>query len=185
MSNGFTIPKACKIEGVVARENTRHAIMGVQVNAERKSLIATDGRILLELPVADMNGETTAVVPTEAFKALRKGRGGRLRLRCDGAHAIVGGNDTEVIFYVLEGPFPDVATVLDAAPDAGNADVVLGIDAKLLARLAAGMGTDSVVLRTRTTDRHVKTVISVTPLNRDKAPVPDARGAIMPVNVKP
>ena len=185
MSNGFTIPKECKIERVAATENSPYAFTGVQVNAERKSLIATDGRILLELPVADMNGETTAVVPAETFKALRKGRGDYRVLHCDGTHAVVNGNGSEERFTVLEGPLPDSATILDAAPDAGNADVVLGINAKLLARLAAGMGTDAVVLRIRTTDKHVKSTISVTPLNREGAPVPDARGVIMPINVNP
>ena len=69
---GFAVPKECKIDRVAATESTRYAIMGVQINAERKSLVATDGRILLELPIAGMNGETTAIVPLETFKAIRK-----------------------------------------------------------------------------------------------------------------
>lgn len=189
MGSGFTIPKKCKIEGVAAKENTRYATTGVKIDAERKSLIATDGRILLELPVADISGETTAVVPCETFKALRKGPAGYRKLHCDGTHALVNGNGFEKRFAVLEGSFPKSVVLLDAAPDADSADVILGINAVLLATLAAGMGVEAVVLRIRTTDpgsrEYVKTVVSVVPLDRDDAPVPNAHGLIMPIDVKP
>ena len=188
MNNGFTLPKTCKIEHVAETRNTCYTLMGIQVNVERKSLITTDGKIALELPIPDINGEMTVVVPAETFKALRKrspGRGDCRKLHCDGTHATVKGHGSEERFAVLEGPFPDVVSVLDAVPDAGNADVVLGINAALLARLAEGMGTDKVVLRIRTTNRHAKSAISVTPLDRKEAPVPDARGVILPIAVKP
>lgn len=185
----FTLPKACRIDGVVAKQNSRHVTTGVLINAERKSLMATDGRIALELPIADMNDETTAVVPVEAFKALRR-RKGRLWSRgkvmiCDGTHATISGSGTTEQFDVdTESRFPNMAGILDGHTDHDD-DVVLGINAKLLAALAAGMGTDAVKLRIRShkPNECVSNSVCVTPLNHAEAPIPTARGAIMPIRV--
>ncbi len=180
---GFAVPKECKIERVAATESTRYSICGVQINAERKSLVATDGRILLELQIDGMNGETTAVVQCDVFKALRKGRLKDRTLSCDGKEAVVSGGASEERFACIEGKFPDAVMILDGVPSESAADVVVGINAKLLARLAEGMGTNGVILRMRTTDKKVITAISVTPSHRDGTPAPDARGAIMPITL--
>lgn len=187
MNTGITVPKACRIDGVVAAENTRYAINGVRLDAERKSLMATDGRVAVELPIADMNGETTASLPREAFKALRKGRQNSPRtLSCDGKHAVITGNGCEERFPVdTELSFPDVPSVLDSAVQ-NNDYVVLGINAAYLADLAAAMGVDHVIVRVPMPDPGKKCVhkaLYVSPLP-ESAPIANARGVIMPVNVR-
>lgn len=56
---------------------------------------------------------------------------------------------------------------------------------KLLASLAAGMGTDAVTLRIRPNGPKgcVSQSVYVTPLNHAEAPIPTARGVIVPVRV--
>ena len=127
-------------------------------------------------------------MPCETFKATRKGRVHERTITCDGKHATVSTKESKDQFAVYEVNFPDAVSVLDAAPDK-DADVVLGIDVKQLARLADGMGTDAVVLRIRTTDpgprKSVESAISVVPITNghNPAPVPNARGVIMPITL--
>lgn len=183
MSDGFTILKECKIEGVVARESTRYAITGVKLDAEGKRLLATDGRTLVELPVPAMDGETTAILPREMFRAYRRGgKHATRRIHCDGEHVTVGVEANEERFPVnTEDRFPDVDTLLNGVFD-GKDDVRLCLNAAYLKQVADALGSDSVELyiKVEPGTKRVMKAIGVRP-HCEAPPVPNARGVIMPI----
>jgi len=185
MSKGFTIPKKCRIECVVSAESTRYAGLGVYLDAVGKRLMATDGRKLVELPVDDMEGETTAVVPVDAIKLMRMTQG---ILHCDGKSVRVGGKGVETVFPLMEDVFPSSAgSLLDGAFNR-RPEVVLCLDANHLKKVADAFGCSSVRLSMWTTkstkpDEEVAVVldgIGVAPLNGE-APLLKARGVLMPI----
>lgn len=183
MSVGFTIPKECKIEGVVACENTRYAFAGVKLDAEGKRLLATDGRILVELPVPAMDGETTAVLSREVFKAFRKGgKNATHRIHCDDEYVMVSGETDEVRFPAdIGSEFPYVNGVLKDAFD-GKDTVRLCLNATYLKRVADALGTDSVELyiKVEPGTKIVEKAVGVKPRS-ESPPIPNARGVIMPI----
>lgn len=183
MSVGFTIPKECKIEGVVARENTRYAITGVKLDAERKRLLATDGRMLVELPIPAMKDETTAILPCETFKACRKGgKDVTCRIHCDGEQVTVSGRSDEKKLPVeTKGKFPDVDEVLKDAFD-GKHTVRLCLNVAYLKKVADALGSDIVELyiKVKPGTKIVTKPIGVRPRG-EEPPAPDARGVIMPL----
>jgi len=183
MDKGFTIPKECKIDGVVAHENTRYAIAGVKLDAEGKRLLATDGRIAVELPVPDMKDETTAVLPGETFKAFRKGgKHMTRRIHCDGEYVTVNGGTGKEKFRVdTRNTFPDSDAVMKSAFEGGDR-VRLCLNAEYLKRIADAFGGNSVMLYIKVPKNggRVLAAVGVKPGGKEP-PVPNARGAIMPI----
>lgn len=186
MNHGFTIPKKCKIEGVAACKNTRYAIAGVKLDAKRKRLLATDGRMLVELPVPAMTDETTAVLPIRMFKALRKGgKDATHRIHCDGEHVTVSGETDEEEFPVdTESQFPEVDQLLKDTFD-GKGMMRLCLNVAYLKRVADALGSDSVELyiKVEPGTKFVMKAIGVKP-HCEVPPAPNARGVIMPIHMK-
>jgi len=188
MDKGFTIPKECKIDGVTALKSTfkgtRYAMTGVKLDAEGKRLLATDGRIVVELPIPDMKDETTAILPAETFKAFRKG--GKYvtrRIHCDGEYVTVNRGTNEEKFPVdARSSFPDSDAVMKGIFEGGDT-VQLCLNAEYLKRIADAFGSDSVVLSIKvpTNGGCVMATVGVKPGGREP-PVPNARGAIKPIS---
>jgi len=129
MSKGFTIPKECRIECVVAPKKSDNAVTGVQLDAVGKRLMATDGRMLVELPVGDMEGETTALIPVDAIKLMRTTQ---VILHCDGKRVRISGKGVEKTFPLVEGVFPlHAGSLLDGVFNR-RPEVVLCLNANYL-----------------------------------------------------
>lgn len=62
------IPKDCQILKAASEDASRLAIMGAQFDAEKKTLTATDRRILCSIKVETDDGDVSGVIPPEAIK---------------------------------------------------------------------------------------------------------------------
>ena len=73
------LPKNCLIERVTLTDETRPILAHPYLDVERKTLVATDGRALVALPVEIDPGDTSGPITIDALAAARKvGRKGEL-----------------------------------------------------------------------------------------------------------
>lgn len=148
------LPKSCKPEEVAAKEGSRYAITDPWFDQGMKAVCATDGRMVVIIPV-ESDGEETGALPREALKAFRKAvpRGVE-------DMAITADNGTVSCHGITmpreagEGRrYPEVGGVVPAKAEPPKAregvETITSIclDAKLLAKLAKAMGSDTVRLQ--------------------------------------
>lgn len=168
--------KDCQIEKVVSRDASRPGIGFPYFRGG--ALWATDGRMMVKLPVESDETDTEGWVPVDALKAARKlsGRLDSISVHLNGAATLCNG----AAFprpggdQFKGGQWPNCERVFD---DAMGKETKLSIafDVRLLTAIADAMGTDQVKLHL--TDE--LTVIRVSPVG--KVPSPDARGVLMPI----
>ena len=124
-----------KIEAVCPKKDGRYYLLQPYLDVEAGKLIATNGNAMAILDVTDTAGELSGPVPIDAFKRAR-----------DKSECVAAGLDLtapDVVKMPVSGAtmprgdstitYPDWARVLPAASDS---DIVFGIDAALLLRLA-------------------------------------------------
>ena len=132
-----------KIEAAAGTNDIRYYLNVVHVDADKSRLVATDGHILAVHKV-DLNGDKSAIVPVEAFKAARSGgrkEASPIELNPepetdDPVHAdymVYNHRKKDVEYFTpIDGIFPNVDRVIPEKPT-GPPDIIL--DAELLVRL--------------------------------------------------
>lgn len=168
--------KECQIEKVVSRDASRPGIGFPYFRGG--ALWATDGRMMVKLPVESDETDTEGWVPVDALKAARKlsGRLDSISVHLNGAATLAngaafprpGGDEFK------GGQWPNCERVFDDAIGK-ETKFSIAFDVKLLAAIADAMGTDKV--RLQMTDEN--TVIRVYP--GSDAPNVNARGILMPI----
>lgn len=140
------IDKRYKLAGVAAKEATRYAVTGIWLTAHNNGwACATDGRMAALVPAEVSDQESDAIIPAEAIaKARTVGKASQpAELHVDG-HVEVETKKGPIRWEKVEGKFPALGQVCVAEHEG---EVSLALNAELLARLAAGLGSARVRLR--------------------------------------
>lgn len=170
-------PKAAKVEKAVAgNKDGRYSIQNAYLDCEDEQpyLVATDGHILVAVPVEADKAEHGFISP-DALKAARKGKGDVISVSCNGNLALPDGQtfprpDSQGV------TFPRWRAVM---PKADRPYVVkIGLNPTLLKNLADAMGAETVCLEIETATHAVK----VTSLRCEEG-CKESIGVIMPVKV--
>lgn len=175
------LSKNMKPETIVPKISHRYGITSAWYDAGAKAVRATDGRVAISIPV-ESNGEETGELPTDALKAFRKaaGRGqGELEITTTPDTVTCGGITMPRKKNKGWGTPMDMDAVIPKRlPDNTSDALVIGLDVKLLAKLATAMGVD--IVRLQIGDP-IGEPVRVDPNGSN---TPPAVGAIMPVKVR-
>lgn len=192
------IKKIYKLDRAVSRTvDSRFATEGVHVDAAKRRVVVTDGRIMAVVPceleptpdgVDALQATDSATVSVEAFKAARKaaGRSAELRLGVDSGTSHIETPAGTQSYRHVAGDFPKYEHVLDGARKDSAGGLEVAVNAELLHRLADALGssTGAVVL---TLPKDPKRAILVRPF-ADGSPADTGAdepvGVIMPLNLK-
>lgn len=179
------LPKNLKPEEVSAKEASRYGINAPWYDQKAKAVLATDGRTALVIPVDSAADDETGQLPVEALKAFRKAtpRGvddllivaengtvscqGITMARDTGPDAVRYPEVTNVI------PKKEDPLVRKGADKKTGPPTVVGVNIKLLAKLAKAMGTETVRLQIQDPEYPIR----VDPLMEGSG-----YGAIMPIS---
>ena len=152
----------------------RPHLNGVYLDAEKGRLVATNGTMLASVPCEVEHGDEAGILPADAIKAARKvaGAKGEPGIACNGSAAVHGGasypRDKDVQFPPYEKVVP--------APSPED-EVVIGLDAALLLKLAKSLGSKGHVRLTIRKDDPLH------PIRVEPTSGEDAFGILMPVRV--
>lgn len=94
-------------KALVSKDALRPAMQGVQFQAEHARLIATDGHKLVVFPVEVEEGDTSAVLPVDAFNT--RGvvdRGEQAKITVNG-NVTVEGSKGKITFETIDEQFPN------------------------------------------------------------------------------
>jgi hypothetical protein len=181
----LNLPKKCKIESAASKDKTRHSIIEpyLEIRESGSRMIATDGRILVVVPVETTPDDVSGYVSADALKASRKGKQVESVIRCNGALETWDGAS-----YPRPdlGTYPNVDQVMPKNEAThGKRKIRFSVDAALLSRLADAMGTDGVTLEflADESDGSVSDPLMVTPRSTSdrKCATIDALGVLMPM----
>ena len=132
------LDKAQRIELAVSTDDGREFIASAYLDTERRELAATNGHVLVVLPVTLDDGDTTGRVSVEALKAARKlaTRGAPVEVQANGALQLTNGAS-----YPRPdtcGEFPNYREVM---PDySARKTVTFGVNASYLWQVAQAIG---------------------------------------------
>jgi len=153
-------------------EDIRPTIQHPFLDVPGKQLIATNGRFLVAVPVEVAEGETSGMIPREAFALAREGVVlSPVYISTDKDKVYVRGG------WTIPRPteeFPDWKKV---APKDGEKSFKIHLDPSYLLRIAEGLGSTQGVCLTINPDEELGP-IKVTPASI--APEPSAYGWLMP-----
>jgi hypothetical protein len=168
--------KTSKIERLVSKDPTQRILENPWLDVERGVILSSPGQSAIMIPVVVEEGDVSGPVPVEGLKEIRKNDGS---MSCTKEYCIVNG-----VAYPRAQQFdsyPPVENLIVPTDDY----VGLAINAKSLAELAQGMGTDVVRLRIQTTPEG--TVVEGAPVvvtpHPHEAHVDGAMGALLPFRV--
>lgn len=139
-------------------------------------VVATDGRMMIAVPVVPEDGDTSGSLSPDALAAARKVAGKQANeiVLAAGKHYIL--PDGTSMPRKDAGRFPSWRTLMPAYKAGDPGTVTIGFDARLLARLVKAMGVNEVILTFPLPEPDAVMVdpIRVTASN-------DAIGVLMPV----
>jgi hypothetical protein len=145
------IPKNCKIEAVASTDPTREVLTApyLEVKKERGTLISTDGRALVVLPVEVSEEDTEGWVAIPALVAARKfaRKGNDAEVTCNGACAAMDGVAYPRPFTKPANPGPDYLAKRfpnwrQVVPDKDRKTVLkVSLDPALLMAMANALGS--------------------------------------------
>jgi hypothetical protein len=174
----FEIPKGTFPEECAAKEASRYAIDSVWFDADKGAVYATDGRMVVRIPVEHYGEEPSGSLPVKALKAFRKEAKHQPHI------AVCFLTPTSASCLGVTMPreedtrtFPKADDVIPAKGT--NGSTVVCLNAVYLAKIAKAMGVQSVRLQIDGEN----TPIRVDPAGcGEDVPAPEAVGAIMPIS---
>lgn len=177
------IHKNCKVELASSKDKSRIAIsepyLDVQVSAtERKgTLVATDGKIMVQTPVEITTEDVSGFVSAEVLKMARKvSPGDNADVGLNGKATLLNGATLPREGCAGNSPFPNWRQVWPGAKH--ETKMVIFLDAKRLWLLAQAMGTEGVKIQIDSPDKP----FLVFPIASGVIPAnDDARGIISPI----
>lgn len=146
------LPAKCKVEKLVSKDRFRVTISMLYLRIagegdERKGYLeGTDSYKLARIPVEVSEHDTEGYIPVEAVTTARKLRVDELR--CNGTVDVLTGESTAVGFpRPTPGSYCNTDSLLDVVPaQIDGRPFRIGLNPKLLAELAEGMGAETVTL---------------------------------------
>lgn len=140
-------PADCQISRACSDEATRLSLMGAHLDVEKKRLTATDGRILLSIPVEIDEGDESGIVPAEALKeAVKLSRSKAWRHFGPNASIVTAGKVARLLdkreFRFIDMTYPNWEKVLPQFVPGITRTVRLQFDPGLLYELAKAAGHD-------------------------------------------
>lgn len=160
-----------------ARHQTEHAML------DGTDLVATNGRILVVVPVKTDDDDTDGLVSKKAIVEARKGipTGGVTKIGCNaGLHLEAQGMTLERPFQESTGSFPDWKQVV---PEEESTVRKVTLSASLLRNLAEAMAADAVTLHLQADKDDNGNLIHRAILVSSRES--EAYGVIMPIAPKP
>lgn len=127
------------IEAAAATDNGRYSLNAVQLDVEKKRLLATDGHILASIPVVPAADDHSGLIPVDAFKAARRMQRETKQdamIAVNGSVRLTAGN-VQAEFQKADGTFPNWERVM--MPAKGRCTIAFDVD--LLVRLAKAIDT--------------------------------------------
>lgn len=186
------IDRKYEVVKVPPKQPGRYAMQHLHLNVERKTLTATDGRVLAIVPVQLDEHDATGLVPVDALKAAFKTPPANLRKQdqarveangCVVAH-IEGGKLESVR---PGGDFPRYEAVIDRDLFGASDTLKIGLNANLLFALAQALGAEdgAVTLYVKPRENHSNAWNGerqyIRPIGVKAHKSPDAVGCIMPI----
>lgn len=188
------IDRKYEVAKVPPKQPGRYAMQHLHLNVERKTLTATDGRVLAIVPVQPDEHDATGLVPVDAIKAAFKAPPAHLRKQdqarveangCVVAH-VEGGRLESVR---PDGEFPRYEAVIDRDTFGASDTLKIGLNAKLLYALAQALGAEegAITLHIKPEKNHSNAWGEgrkyLHPIGVKAHNSPDAIGCIMPITL--
>lgn len=173
--------KTCQVEKVTSSDRTRPVLSHAFLSGE--TLIATDGKAMIQLPVERSEGDEDGFVTVEALKAARKEakRADALELKANGCLALPSGASFPRPIEARIGRWPNCQAVWAPVWEKPVA-MRIAFSAELLANLAEAMGTEGVVLEIVSETDAIRVLPTST---RKSSPVVlGAKGILMPICIQ-
>lgn len=174
--NTMNIDQSTKLHKIAGSEG-RFAMDAIHVNADKGCLEATNGKAFACVPFEGNGMPHGSLIPKTIFAEMLKGKANETRTLeiADGRVKATRGAAT-MEQALQDGTFPNCVAVLW---DERDDDVCVTLDTKMLADLAAALGSQSLKLRVQlptAPDRQVRSPIRVSATGYS-----EAYGAIMPI----
>jgi hypothetical protein len=142
--------KIYEIERAASKDLTRQHLCHCYLDVEKKRLVATDGHMLVSVPVTDLDKspgpcpqDESGFVPTDVIKQARKLTpktfGGDTIVSANGEHVFIGGA-TAPRPSQKDCHFPPYEQVIPDYREGTPGTVTVALDAKLLLELAKAIG---------------------------------------------
>lgn len=144
-------PKACKPHVCAAKDEGRYVLNAVRfekkcsVVDDGPALVATDGKVLVVVPVTSADYDIEGPLPTDLLKQAKARRGRDeivVEARNGKASAVTSKGDTLRMDRPVTGDFPRYDKVI---PKHTSGWLRVALNPKLLLRLAQGLGSEEVV----------------------------------------
>lgn len=144
-----TTPKLPDLTKVASKDKSRPVLSCAYLDTERQVIEATDSYRLVSIPVEIEEGDVSGLIPIEAMKAFQKAH----KKTAIYPSLVCRETEVELVNHYdgtaqtwkrkVEGTFPNVPELIpeDVHP------FRIGLNAKLLGDLAAGMGTETVEIQ--------------------------------------
>lgn len=118
----------------------RHALTGVYFDAGRNRLVATDGFTLALVPVETDGTDESGIIPVDGLKTIRGTRKQTLNVQIADGQVTLGVDDgPSYTTGLIDAEFPDY-NVIASAPDTWDTSVSVGLDLRLLNKVAEAIG---------------------------------------------
>lgn len=135
--------KVYHIEKCASTDPHRFVINGVYLDKEDKSLIATDGRTLAVVPCKVDSEETSQIIPSKTYQAIRKARPLKnqqyLEAECNGNITFEDRDGNQVKGSPIDGVFPNWKQVVPDFKDKKTHTLLF--NPQLLQQIAGAIGS--------------------------------------------
>jgi len=176
--NPMKLPNNCKIEAVASKDTYRIQTSAAYLQGDK--LIATNGRAIVVLPVEREEHDTDGYIPAKALAAARKlAKRDMAHLAANGCITLKDGS-TMPRDNLGGAVFPNWQQCVPKEPEQSH-PVRIGFNVKLLAEIAAAMGTETVCIRIQ--DEKSPIMVYPTGATRMNEASPNAVGVLMPVRL--
>lgn len=168
------IRKDCKIELIASNNRTRLCL--AQPYLEGDSLVATNGRCLVMLPVVREDGDEDGRISAQALAAARKlvKHSGEISIHANGAQVLADGTSLPRATLESHGKFPNWKQVVPKLTEISHPHRIT-LNAKYLYEIAQAMGAEAITLSIQ--DENSAAVIT-------SSANPGAIGVLMPVRTR-
>jgi hypothetical protein len=139
--------KSYKPELCASDDSTRTQLCEPWLDVEKKRLCATNGHMLISVPIETDDVDATGPLPSDALKAARKACGrsaSEISLSANGTVQIPGGASFPRDKTVQ---FPPIDQVIPSYKKGDKGTVTFGVNAHYLATLAKALGSDTGVIQ--------------------------------------
>lgn len=178
-----TIKIEHNLEPIAPKNDVRNYLVGALLDSKDQRVIATNGHMLVNVPVTEGVIDDDAIVPRKALEDMRKEskKGYPASLDLNGETVTVHSTkdtDRKIEHKLVDARWPDWRSVVKD-PLTNNGKVSLALNAEYLAAIQKSLGGVGVRLVFNPTEPGM--AIRVEPISGYKEPSIDAYGVLMPI----